>query len=248
VVPAEAAAPAAVMIELAPEPVAPDSVEEQIAPDLVDAPEVPTEPLPDVTEPPAPDAMPEIAQPAPPEQPEPPLPQVETQVADALPTVQPPPELPAEAVEPRPVARPKTLARIEPPKPERKSQPEPPSKVAVRAQVEAPKAPVAAARQTSSGSQGGGSPARWQSRLMAHLERHKRYPQGARSRREQGTAQVRFSIDGGGNVQSVRLVRSSGYAELDEAVVALVRRASPVPAPPPGAPREVTAPVQFRVR
>ena len=47
---------------------------------------------------------------------------------------------------------------------------------------------------------------------------------------------MRFAIDGGGNVISTGLVRSSGHADLDQAVLALVRRTSPVPAPPP-APR-----------
>jgi protein TonB len=49
-------------------------------------------------------------------------------------------------------------------------------------------------------------------------------------------------------VRSAQLVRSSGHDELDQAVLALVQRASPVPAPPPGAPREIVAPVRFDVR
>ena len=61
-------------------------------------------------------------------------------------------------------------------------------------------------------------------------------------------AHVRFSIDDAGNVRAANLVRSSGHAELDQAVLALVRRASPVPAPPPGAPHEITAPVRFNIR
>ena len=92
------------------------------------------------------------------------------------------------------------------------------------------------------------SPAKWPSRLMAHLERRKRYPSGARSRREQGTAYVRFRIDDAGNVLSVSLARSSGSPELDSEVVEMVRRASPVPAPPPGINKTITAPVRFTVR
>jgi len=91
------------------------------------------------------------------------------------------------------------------------------------------------------------APANWQSMLMAHLERHKRYPPGARARGAHGIAYVRFTIDGAGNVLSARLVRSSGYAELDREAVALVRRASPVPPPPPGANRIITVPVRFNV-
>ena len=48
-------------------------------------------------------------------------------------------------------------------------------------------------------------------------------------------------------MRSAQLKRSSGHADLDEAVLTLVRRASPVP-PPPGAPRDIVAPVQFNVR
>ena len=118
----------------------------------------------------------------------------------------------------------------------------------MRAQTQAPAAEKVAAPTNASGASGAVSPAKWQSRLMAHLERRKRYPAGARRRREEGTAHVRFAIDDGGNVRSVELVRSSGHSELDEAVVALVRRASPVPAPPPGAPHEITAPVRFNIR
>jgi len=77
---------------------------------------------------------------------------------------------------------------------------------------------------------------------MAHLERRKRYLSGARSRGEQGTAYVRFRIDDGGNVLSASLARSSGFPALDNEVVEMVRRASPVPAPPPGS----TKPLQPR--
>ena len=92
------------------------------------------------------------------------------------------------------------------------------------------------------------TPARWQARVASHLERRKRYPSAARKQGQQGTAQVRFTIDGSGNVQSVSLVRSSGVPLLDEEVVALVRRASPVPAPPPGVNRTIVVPIRFSMR
>jgi protein TonB len=177
----------------------------------------------------------------------------ETAEAEVPPAAfEPPPELALpdrEAAEPRPVARPRDLRVVErPPEPEGPELPAAPSRAAVRAATEAPAAETAAAPRTSSGRRGGMSPARWQSRLMAHLERLKRYPAGARARREEGTAYVRFSIDANGNVRSAQLARSSGHAELDAAVLALVRRASPVPAPPPGAPQDITAPVRFTIR
>ena len=106
-----------------------------------------------------------------------------------------------------------------------------------------------AARQSASGLFASSvSPARWQSRLMAHLERRKRYPAGAKSRREEGVVYVRFRIDETGKVLSASLARSSGFPELDSEVLSLVQRASPVPAPPPDVNRTITAPVKFSRR
>ena len=61
-------------------------------------------------------------------------------------------------------------------------------------------------------------------------------------------AHVRFRIDDSGNVLSAAVARTSGSAEIDAEVVALVRRASPVPAPPPGTNKTITAPVRFTMR
>lgn len=85
-----------------------------------------------------------------------------------------------------------------------------------------------AAQQSASGLSSV-TPARWQSRLTAHLERCKRTPADARRRGERGTVHVRFTIDGGGNVRSVSRARSSGYPALDNEVFSFVRPASPVP-------------------
>jgi len=74
------------------------------------------------------------------------------------------------------------------------------------------------------------SRANWRGTLVAHLNRFKRFPGGANP----GTVQVAFSIDRAGRVLSARLVGASGDALLDEEAVAMIRRASPVPAPPEG--------------
>jgi len=155
-----------------------------------------------------------------------------------------------EPVRPQPVKEPaprKEEARRERPAPPKK-QAAAPSRAAVKAQTQAQPAEKAAAPQSSRGATASISPARWQSRLLSHLERRKRYPASARRARRQGTAQVRFSIDANGNVQSVSLASSSGVPELDEEVVAMVRRASPVPAPPPGVNRTIVVPVRFSLR
>lgn len=63
--------------------------------------------------------------------------------------------------------------------------------------------------------------------VSAHLRRHQQYPADARSRGDQGTATVTFSLDSGGRVTSARLARGSGIASIDGEVQAMVRRASP---------------------
>ncbi|EJW13280.1 periplasmic binding protein [Rhodovulum sp. PH10] len=84
--------------------------------------------------------------------------------------------------------------------------------------------------------------------VAAHLARFQRYPEEARRRRETGTATVAFALDGGGRVVSAALAGSSGSAVLDREVLSMVRRASPFPAPPPGAPTRFRRPIHFTVR
>jgi protein TonB len=83
--------------------------------------------------------------------------------------------------------------------------------------------------------------------VSAHLRRYQQYPSDARSAGQQGTATISFSLDGGGRVTSSRLARGSGVSSIDGEVQAMVRRASPFPAPPGGAPRSFTVPVSFRL-
>ena len=84
--------------------------------------------------------------------------------------------------------------------------------------------------------------------VAAHLARHKQFPADARGRGEQGSALVMFSLDGGGAVSSVKLMRGSGIASFDAETQAMVRRASPFPAPPSGRPMTFTVPVRFHLQ
>jgi protein TonB len=91
----------------------------------------------------------------------------------------------------------------------------------------------------------------WKTQIVALLERNKRYPEGAQSRREQGVAQVFFSLDRHGRVIDSRVVRSSGATSLDEEALALLRRAQPFPAPPrelPGDHVDLTVPIRFNLK
>ncbi len=88
---------------------------------------------------------------------------------------------------------------------------------------------------------------KWLGRLAAHLERRKRYPKAALSRRQEGLVQVRFVVAPDGTIVSPELVSPSGVPELDEEVLGLLRRASPVPKPPPDVNTFVTVPISFTI-
>ncbi|QPF75405.1 TonB family protein [Roseateles sp. DAIF2] len=94
---------------------------------------------------------------------------------------------------------------------------------------------------------GGLSSDSWQARVLARLERFRSYPAGARARREQGVAYVLLRLDREGRVLSARLQRGSGHGELDQAALATIRRAQPLPAIPAELPAELEllVPVEF---
>jgi protein TonB len=74
--------------------------------------------------------------------------------------------------------------------------------------------------------------ASWESRVVAHLSNHKKYPRAAKRRNHMGTPLVAFVIDRAGYVKEAYLVSSSGYESLDEEALATIRRAEPLPAVP----------------
>jgi protein TonB len=89
----------------------------------------------------------------------------------------------------------------------------------------------------------------WQKELMAHLDRHKRYP----AERLQKSAEivVSFVLDRMGHVLTTSIVRGSGDTAFDEAALAMIRRSDPVPQPPPVVADEglnFTLPVIFRLK
>lgn len=113
---------------------------------------------------------------------------------------------------------------------------------------EAPVAPTASPGTTATAAR---NTVTWERSVVSHLNRFKRYPDGARARGIQGAVAVTFSIDRAGNVLDARIVKTSGSTILDEEALAVVRRASPIPTPPaalPGAKLDLTLPIQFRIR
>jgi protein TonB len=248
------AAPVAVMIDLAPEVVAPNATPDEMV-DLLEsietaALETPPEEVKPTETPPL-EPVPVEAEQQPPVEPAPVEPVVEEVIPETIPDLLPEvamapvarPDVVEPLPEPKPKPKPKPVRKA-PPKVERKAPP--PS---VSRQVTAKPAPKAAApRPVEGGASNGVSPARWQSRVNAHLNRHKRFPGGERG---EGTVSVRFTIDSLGRVLGASVSRSSGSAALDQAALDMVRRASPVPAPPPAIAKShmsLNVPVRFSRR
>jgi protein TonB len=71
-------------------------------------------------------------------------------------------------------------------------------------------------------------PEQWTA-IQAAIERTKNYPRLARERGIEGEVRLRFRINSAGSVESVEIVKSSGYEILDSASVRAVSRAAPMP-------------------
>jgi periplasmic protein TonB len=154
----------------------------------------------------------------------------------------PPAPQPTVAVLPPPRPREKTESRK--PRHRLASLASAPSSAERRAARAAAKAPGAAAQDPN-------ALPNWRSALVAVIERHKHYPAQALARGEQGVAQVAFSVDRRGGLHDARIVRSSGSSVLDRDALAWLRRAEPLPPPPPeirGARISVTVPLRYDIR
>jgi TonB family protein len=90
---------------------------------------------------------------------------------------------------------------------------------------------------------------KWEKELVAHFDRHKRYP----ADRALKGAEVVVSIvlDRVGHVLSASIAKGSGDPAFDDAALAMVHRSDPVPQPPPAVADEglsFTLPVNFRTK
>lgn len=226
--PPPAPPPAALVLELAPLPAAPTVTPTEIppGPKQVQAPPPP---------PPEPEPEPEKVEEPPP---------VEKAAAPLPPPKPKPKPKPRRKPTPRPVREMPPAPEPPPPRPSAPATTAPQA-APVRSEVAA--APVVGAPSPSTAN----AIQAWQSVLLGHLERHKRYPRAAQWRRQQGVAHVRFTMNRAGRVLGVRLERSSGFEALDQETLDLIRRAQPLPKPPPevaGESLELVVPVQFFIR
>ena len=183
------------------------------------------------------------------EQSAPPLP-VETAKTARAPA-QSPTTLVIEDKPPLPVARPPV---------QQKAQENPQERKAARSAPSVTAAPSRAASANSNGNAGAGGTldaggrvaiSSYFARVQAHLLRHRVYPPEARSSGASGVARVIFSLGRDGRVLSVSLAGGSGHSVLDQAAIAMVRRAAPFPPFPSEIATsrlEMGAPIRFDLR
>lgn len=109
---------------------------------------------------------------------------------------------------------------------------------------DAPKAPAIGAPSNSPSN----AEQSWEARVLAALERKKRYPGDAQREGQEDVVFVKIAVDRAGRVISSQIRKSHGYSLLDSEVMSLVQRASPLPAPPKevsGNPVTLLVPVEF---
>ena len=229
--------------------------------------EVIFEPAPPKSEP-APtraEVPPPTVEPVPPPEPEavPPPPEPPTVAVEPPPPAPPPPEpeAPAAASEPAPPPPPPQKHAVKrPPKPVMRHQEaaEPTQAPIPSPPLQYPAAPVPAAPpQTAMAPTPVPAPqpsaeasAGYKGLLSAWLESHKRYPDAARQRGEEGRAVLRFSVERNGRVIDYAVTSSSGYPDLDQAVEQMMRGATlpPFPAGMPQPRMEVSVTIRFSLR
>jgi periplasmic protein TonB len=150
---------------------------------------------------------------------------------------------------PKPQEQPNEEVKLEQPPDEAPAEvPLPVEKPPEKVQNSPPPAPVTAQRVK------GGAPKvepSWQTSLMRQLQRFKRYPPAAQSRKEEGVVLLSFSLDRSGHVLAHSIARSSGHPDLDNEVMAMIMRAEPLPTLPDSMPQtriDLTVPIRFSLR
>jgi periplasmic protein TonB len=186
----------------------------------------PPQPAPPAPQPPPPPQV--VEQPPPP--PPPPIEQPPPPPAPVAETPPPPPKPP----EPKPIPKPRPR-----PQPVQQTQQEMPQlPLPLPAAPQMASIPAAPAAPTISPD--------YRTLLSGWLEAHKRYPEDARQRGEEGRAVLRFRVDRYGRVLDYQVVSSSGYADLDQAIDSMMRGATMPPFPPSMTEPEIEVSVTIR--
>jgi periplasmic protein TonB len=186
--------------------------------------------------------LPKPEEPQPPTQAEIPPPQVETPPPAPEP-MSPPLDEPVAAIEPPPPAPETPVPVVQPPPPPKPAVKPPPKPVHHHLEQAAPNPTPAPSQPTQAAvaaPQTAYAPAPvpstevspgYRALLSAWLESHKRYPDSARQRGEEGRAVLRFAVDRTGRVLDFAVLHSSGYPDLDSSIEEMMRSAVLPPFP-----------------
>jgi len=219
-----------------PEPLATGGVEVVFAP-LPKPPEPSIQPptQPETPPPPEMEPVPPPDEPVAALEPPPPVPEVPNPVVEPRPSPAPPKPI----VKPPPKLVRRHLEQAAPNPTPTSSQPTP-AAIAAPQTVYAP-TPVPAPVPSSEVSPG------YRALLSAWLESHKRYPDSARQRGEEGRAVLRFTVDRSGRVLDFAVAQSSGYPDLDASIEQMMRGAllPPFPASMPQPRIDVSVTIRF---
>jgi protein TonB len=80
----------------------------------------------------------------------------------------------------------------------------------------------------------GGARNDYLSRVYRHIDPYRDYPAAARATGQHGRVVTRVTINRAGQLLDIRLDRSSGWPLIDNAEMAAIRRAMPLPPVPDG--------------
>ena len=193
----------------------------------------PQQPTPPAPQPPPP---PKVVE-QPPEPPPPPTP-IEQPPPPPAPVAETPP--PPPKAEPKPIPKPIPKPRPRPQPVQQVEQPMPQLPLPLPAQpgpqmASIPSPPPAATISPD-----------YRTLLSGWLESHKRYPEDARQRGEEGRVVLRFRVDRYGRVLDYQVVSSSGYGDLDQSVENMMRGATMPPFPPSMTTPEIEVSVVIR--
>lgn len=72
----------------------------------------------------------------------------------------------------------------------------------------------------------------YQGLIFAHLNKYKKYPQAALIAKNEGSAKVSVELNENGKILSANLIKSTKFDILNDEILELFKRASPLPKPP----------------
>lgn len=181
-----------------------------------------------------------------------------TEVPD--PTVKPKPQKIQPKPEPKPVQKPAPKPKPKPkpvPKPVQKPKPTPKPINQVRGErnVKSPNqinskssGPAVNTSKKVVGNAQGKTIDSYRTQLRRAIERQKRYPRRAQMMNKQGVVRISFTLNANGSLSNIRVSKSSGNKDLDNAALKAVQKAHSVGPRPANMEANVTVGLEFSLR